>query len=35
VLGDFNAQLATLSSTEPATILASVQASLQDALDSQ
>jgi multiple sugar transport system substrate-binding protein len=35
VLGDFNAQLATLSSTEPATILASVQASLQAALDEQ
>jgi len=35
VLGDFNAQLATLSSTEPAAILSSVQASLQDALDSQ
>ena len=35
VIGDFNAQLATLSSTEPETILASVNASLQDALDSQ
>lgn len=35
VLGDFNAQLATLSSTEPETILASVNASLQDALDTQ
>jgi multiple sugar transport system substrate-binding protein len=35
VIGDFNAQLATLSSTEPEVILASVQASLQDALDSQ
>ena len=35
VIGDFNAQLATLSSTEPEAILASVQASLQDALDSQ
>ena len=35
VIGDFNAQLATLSSTEPEAILASVQASLQDALDTQ
>ncbi|HET8776937.1 MAG TPA: extracellular solute-binding protein [Candidatus Limnocylindria bacterium] len=35
VIADFNAQLATLSSTEPEAILASVQASLQDALDSQ
>lgn len=35
VLGDFNAQLETLSSTEPETILASVQESLQAALDSQ
>ena len=35
VIGDFNAQLATLSSTEPATILASVQTSLQSALDAQ
>ena len=35
VLADFNAQLATLSSTEPATILASVQTSLQDVLDEQ
>jgi multiple sugar transport system substrate-binding protein len=35
VLGDFNAQLETLTSTEPETILASVQASLQDALDNQ
>ncbi len=35
VIGDFNAQLATLSSTEPEAILASVQASLQEALDSQ
>lgn len=35
VLGDFNAQLSTLASTEPEAILASVQASLQDALDSQ
>jgi multiple sugar transport system substrate-binding protein len=35
VISDFNAQLATLSSTEPEAILASVQASLQDALDSQ
>jgi multiple sugar transport system substrate-binding protein len=35
VLGDFNAQLATLSSTEPETILASVQQSLQAVLDEQ
>ena len=35
VIGDFNAQLATLSSTEPATILASVQESLQAVLDEQ
>jgi multiple sugar transport system substrate-binding protein len=35
VIGDFNAQLETLSSTEPETILASVNQSLQDALDSQ
>ncbi len=35
VLGDFNAQLATLSTTEPEAILASVQESLQAALDSQ
>jgi multiple sugar transport system substrate-binding protein len=35
VIGDFNSQLATLSSTEPETILASVQESLQAALDSQ
>ena len=35
VIGDFNSQLATLSATEPETILASVQASLQAALDSQ
>jgi multiple sugar transport system substrate-binding protein len=35
VLGDFNSQLATLSTTEPETILASVQASLQAALDAQ
>ena len=35
VIGDFNAQLETLSTTEPATILASVQASLQAALDEQ
>jgi multiple sugar transport system substrate-binding protein len=35
VISDFNAQLATLSSTEPETILASVQESLQAALDSQ
>jgi multiple sugar transport system substrate-binding protein len=35
VIGDFNSQLATLSTTEPATILASVQQSLQAALDSQ
>lgn len=33
VLGDFNSQLATLSATEPETILASVQESLQAALD--
>lgn len=35
VLGDFNAQLETLTATEPATILASVQQSLQAALDDQ
>jgi len=35
VIGDFNSQLATLSATEPETILASVQQSLQAALDSQ
>lgn len=35
VIGDFNSQLATLSATEPETILASVQESLQAALDSQ
>jgi len=35
VIGDFNSQLATLSAAEPATILASVQQSLQAALDSQ
>jgi multiple sugar transport system substrate-binding protein len=35
VLADFNAQLASLSSTEPETILASVQESLQAALDAQ
>ena len=35
VIGDFNAQLETLSATEPETILASVQESLQAALDSQ
>ena len=35
VLTDFNAQLATLSSTEPETILASVQQSLQAVLDEQ
>jgi len=35
VIGDFNAQLETLSATEPETILASVQASLQAALDDQ
>ena len=35
VIGDFNAQLATLSTTEPATILASVQESLQAVLDEQ
>lgn len=35
VISDFNAQLATLSSTEPETILASVQESLQAALDEQ
>jgi multiple sugar transport system substrate-binding protein len=35
VIGDFNSQLATLSATEPETILASVQASLQAALDEQ
>jgi multiple sugar transport system substrate-binding protein len=35
VISDFNAQLETLSTTEPETILASVQQSLQAALDSQ
>lgn len=35
VIGDFNAQLETLSATEPQTILASVQQSLQAALDDQ
>lgn len=35
VIADFNAQLETLSATEPATILASVQQSLQAALDEQ
>lgn len=35
VIGDFNAQLETLPATEPETILASVQESLQAALDSQ
>jgi multiple sugar transport system substrate-binding protein len=35
VIGDFNSQLATLKSSDPETILASVQASLQAALDSQ
>jgi len=35
VIGDFNAQLETLTATEPETILASVQQSLQAALDSQ
>jgi multiple sugar transport system substrate-binding protein len=35
VIGDFNAQLATLPTTEPATILASVQESLQAVLDEQ
>jgi multiple sugar transport system substrate-binding protein len=35
VIGDFNAQLATLSTTDPETILASVQESLQAALDGQ
>jgi multiple sugar transport system substrate-binding protein len=35
VIADFNAQLATLSSTEPEAILASVQESLQAALDEQ
>jgi len=35
VIGDFNAQLETLSATEPETILASVQTSLQAALDEQ
>ena len=35
VIGDFNAQLETLSTTEPEVILASVQESLQAALDSQ
>jgi multiple sugar transport system substrate-binding protein len=35
VIGDFNAQLETLSATEPEAILASVQESLQAALDSQ
>jgi multiple sugar transport system substrate-binding protein len=35
VIGDFNAQLETLATTEPETILASVQTSLQAALDEQ
>ncbi len=35
VIGDFNAQLVTLPDTEPATIRASVQTSLQSALDAQ
>ena len=35
VIGDFNAQLATLSSTEPEAILASVQQSMQAVLDEQ
>ncbi len=35
VIGDFNAQLATLSSTEPETILASVSRACRHALDSQ
>lgn len=35
VIGDFNAQLATLSTTDPATILASVQESMQAVLDEQ
>ena len=35
VIGDFNSQLATLSATEPQVILASVQESLQAALDDQ
>jgi multiple sugar transport system substrate-binding protein len=35
VIADFNSQLATLSGTEPETILASVQTSLQAALDEQ
>jgi multiple sugar transport system substrate-binding protein len=35
VIGDFNAQLASLSTTDPETILASVQASLQAVLDEQ
>ncbi len=35
VIGDFNAQLETLPATEPETILASVQTSLQAALDAQ
>lgn len=35
VIGDFNAQLETLPATEPEAILASVQESLQSALDSQ
>jgi multiple sugar transport system substrate-binding protein len=35
VISDFNAQLETLPTTEPETILASVQQSLQAALDSQ
>lgn len=35
VITDFNSQIATLSTTEPETILASIQESLQAALDSQ
>jgi multiple sugar transport system substrate-binding protein len=35
VIADFNAQLATLTSSEPATILESVNSSLQAALDAQ
>jgi multiple sugar transport system substrate-binding protein len=35
VISDFNAQLVTLQDTEPSAILASVQSSLQSALDAQ
>jgi multiple sugar transport system substrate-binding protein len=35
VIADFNAQLATLPTTEPETVLTSVQTSLQAALDQE